>query len=144
MFTRLHQTNFCGEGSSGSPCEQQACDNWTQLAHQRQVDNQAQRLGGAINHQRVIHLQRQHKAHRQTGRQNDQQRAVAHGMDLGHNEVGAAQSRAGGLEEAPEKQRSVPQRAQQVEGALAYTGHKTQSDFHYAIAPNSSTTDLAG
>ena len=58
-----------------------------------EVDHQAERFGRAVGDQRVVHLQRQHEADGQARGQDDDQRAVADGVDLRHHQAEAAQRR---------------------------------------------------
>jgi hypothetical protein len=115
LLAGLHQADLGGERGAGAAGEQQRRDHRPQLAHQRQVDDQPERLRGAIGDQRVVHLQRQHEAHGQARRQDDDQRAVAHGMDLVHHQA-----------EAGEGHRHVRQQVGEEDGGAAEAVQHTQ------------------
>jgi hypothetical protein len=122
------------------PGKQQACDHRPQFAHQRQVDDQAQAFGRAIGHQRVVHLQRQHKAHRQARGHDDDQRAVADGMHLRHDQA-----------EAPQRCRHCHQQIQEEERRMAPAAELFQRDgaqfgdeVHGARRPKSVAISGAG
>ena len=100
------------------PAKSSAGDDRPELAHQRQVDDQAERLGGAVGDERVVHLQRQHEADRQARGEDDDQREVADRVDLRDDQVGPAQRRRAGAQQLDEEERVVAEDAQHLERAL--------------------------
>ena len=105
LLAGLHQADLGRERRAGAAGKQQRSDHRPELAHQRQVDDQAERLGRAVGDERVVHLQRQHEADRQARRQDDDQRPVADRMHLRHDQrrSGAAPPGNGA---APRRRRS--------------------------------------
>ena len=99
LLARLHQADLGGERRAGAAGEKQRRDDRPELARQREVDDQAERLGGAVGDERVVHLQRQDEADREPGGEDDDQREVADRVDLGDDQVGPAQRRRAGAQE---------------------------------------------
>jgi hypothetical protein len=96
------------ESCSPAFIKQQRRHHRTEFPHQGQVHDQTQGLGGAIGHQRVVHLQRQHETHGQARGQDDHQRPVADGVDLMDDKA-----------KSPERGRAVPQEVAKEEGRMA-------------------------
>ena len=89
LLAGLHQADLGGQRGAGAAGEQQRGHDRPELAHQRQVDDQAERLGGAVGDQRVVPLQRQHEADGQPRSDDDHQRKIADRVDLVDHEVRA-------------------------------------------------------
>src|SRR5260221_9318820 len=105
----FHQPDLRGDRGAGAAREQQTRHHRTELAHQRQRDQHAERFGGAEALQRLIALQREHHADEQPRHQDDDEREHAGEVDLGDGQPEAPQRRAGmqheeGEEEAGESQ----------------------------------------
>ena len=141
LLTGLHETNLGGERCAGTASKQQSGDHRPQLAHQRQVDDQAQRFGRTVCGQRVIHLQRQHKTHRQTRSQDDHQRAVANGMNLGDHQTKATQRGGHRSQQRQEKNRAVAPTGQQVQRDAAQALQRVHAE---RSKPKSSAIGGAG
>ena len=116
LLASLHQPDLGGQRGPGAAGEQQRRDDRTELAHQGQCHQQAERLGRAVARQRVVALQRQHEADRQARRRDDDQRVVADRVDLGRSQVEAAQVADGTFfSRFDEEERAVAQPAQHFE-----------------------------
>ncbi len=108
MLAGLHEADLGGERGAGAPGEEQPGDDRTELAHQREVDDQPERLGRAVGDQRVVHLQREHEADRQPRGDDDEQREVADRVHLRDDEIGP-----------PQRDRHVAQQIDEEEGVMA-------------------------
>ena len=141
------------------PAKSSAVTTGPELARQRQVDDQAERLRGAVGDERVVHLQREHEADREPRGDDDDQREVADRMDLRDDQVGPAQRRRAGAQQVDEEGGVVAEDAQQLERAPAepvdQAGHRSpvaalsatdlgDAARHQARTPKSSASGRAG
>ena len=91
----------------GAAREQQPRHHRPELAHQRQRDEHAERLVGAVALQRVVALQRQHHADEQPGHQDDDERQHAGEIDLAQRQVQAPERRAASAQTTATKKRAA-------------------------------------
>ena len=94
---------------AGAAREQQPRDHRPELAHQRQRDQDAERLRGAVALQRVVALQAEHHADEQPRHQDDDQRQHAGEIDLAHGELEAAERGARVQQDVDEEARGEAQ-----------------------------------
>ena len=92
LLRRLHEADLGGDRAARAAREQQAGDDRPQLAHQRQRDQDAERLGGAVALQHVVALQREHHPDEQARHQDDHERQHAGEIDLAQREPDALQA----------------------------------------------------
>ena len=119
LLAGLHQADLGGERRAGAAREEQRGDDRPELARQREVDDQPERLGRAVGDERVVHLQRQHEADREPRGEDDDERQVADRVDLRDDEVRPTQRRRAGAQELDEEGGVVAEDAQHLERAPA-------------------------
>jgi len=144
LLAGLHQPDLGSQRGACAAGEQQRRDHRAEFAHQRQVDDQPQALGGPVAHQRVVHLQREHEADRQARRQDDDQRAVADRVHLLDDQQHPAQRRRQCPQELEAEERGVPPAAQFAERRGAQAREAVGHRAHRAATPKSAPISGAG
>ena len=150
LLAGLHQADLGRQRGAGAAGEQQRRDDRPELAHQRQVDDQAERLGGAVGDERVVHLQRQHEADRQARGDDDDQRAGCRSRGSARRRgTKPAQRRRAGAQQVDEEVRVMAQDAQDLERARPSQATRpvmpaSDDDAASCGTPKSSASGVAG
>jgi len=137
LLAGLHEPDLGRERRAGAAGKKQCRDDRPELAREREIDDQPERLRRTVGDQRVVHLQREHEADRQARGEDDHERQVADRVDLRDDQVGPAHGRRAGAQDVEEEGRVVAEDAQQLERAPADAGNER---CHCAPIPKSSET----